>query len=77
MKKDQIIYGTRAIIEAIKSGKEIDKVLIRKSLRNALFSKLSELIRQYEIPTQYVPIEKLNRIIKNVYVHSSTGLNSK
>ena len=62
MKKDQIIYGTRAIIEAIKSGKEIDKVLIRKSLRNALFSELSELIRQYEIPTQYVPIEKLNRI---------------
>lgn len=62
MKKDQIIYGTRAIIEAIKSGKEIDKVLIRKGIRNAIFYELDELLRANNIPAQYVPSEKLNRI---------------
>jgi len=62
LKKDQIIYGTRAIIEAIKSGKEIDKVLIKKGIRNALFIELQELLDEYKIPLQNVPIEKLNRI---------------
>lgn len=62
MKKDQIIYGTRAIIEAIKAGKEIDKVLIRKGIRNAIFNELDELLRAYNIPVQYVPNEKLNRV---------------
>lgn len=62
MKKDQIIYGTRAIIEAIKAGKEIDKILIRKGIRNALYIELQQLINHYDIPVQNVPVEKLNRI---------------
>ena len=62
LKKDQIIYGTRAIIEAVKSGKEIDKVLIKKGIRNALYIELQELLQEYNIPMQNVPVEKLNRI---------------
>lgn len=61
-KKSDVIYGTRAIIETIKSGKEIDKVLIRKGLRNPLFYELQELLKNYKVPMQFVPIEKLNRI---------------
>lgn len=62
MKKDQIIYGTRAVIEAIKSGKEIDKILIKKGIRNTLFYELQHLIQHHQIPVQVVPIEKLNKI---------------
>ncbi len=62
MKKDQVIYGTRAIIEAIKSGKEIDKVLVRKGIRNALYDELQQLLQHYKVPVQNVPVEKLNRI---------------
>lgn len=63
MKKEQnIIYGTRAIIEAVKSGKEIDKVLVRKGLRNPIFMELQKLMNEREIPYQNVPVEKLNRI---------------
>ena len=62
MKKEEIIFGIRAIIEAIKSGKEIDKVFVRKGLRNPLFMELNALLNEYQIPVQYVPIEKLNRI---------------
>lgn len=62
MKKEDIIFGIRAIIEAIKSGKEIDKVLVRKGLRNPLFIELNELLKKNDIPAQQVPVEKLNRI---------------
>ncbi len=62
MKKEEIIFGIRAIIEAVKAGKEIDKVLVRKGLRNSLFMQLNALLQENEIPVQNVPIEKLNRI---------------
>jgi len=60
--KEQLIFGIRPLIEAIKAGKEIDKILIKKGLGGELFRELSELIHQQAIPFQYVPMEKLNRI---------------
>jgi 23S rRNA (guanosine2251-2'-O)-methyltransferase len=61
MQKEQYIYGIRPVIEAIKSGKEIDKLLIQKGLRGEGFHELHGLIRELEIPLQFVPVEKLNR----------------
>lgn len=58
------IYGTRAIIEAIESGKEIDKLFVQKDLRNELSSELLKLCRDLSIPVQRVPVEKLNRITR-------------
>jgi len=58
------IYGTRAIIEAIESGKEIDKLLVQKDLRNELSSELLKLCRDLLVPVQRVPVEKLNRITR-------------
>ncbi len=63
--KKQIIYGIRALIEAIENGKEIDKVFIRKNLRGELISELFSLIRSQNIPYQYVPLEKINRLAPN------------
>lgn len=62
--KDQYIYGTRAILEAIEAGKEIEKILIKKGLDNDLFSQLKQKIKERNIPVQFVPIEKINRISK-------------
>ncbi|WP_319229145.1 23S rRNA (guanosine(2251)-2'-O)-methyltransferase RlmB [Draconibacterium orientale] len=62
--KEDFLFGTRAIIEAIKKGKTIDKVLIKKGLRNELITELQELIKENEIGVQYVPIEKINRITR-------------
>lgn len=59
---DDLIFGIRAVIEAIQAGKEIDKVLIKKGLTGDLFKELFDLIRINNVPFQYVPIEKLNRI---------------
>lgn len=63
---DTIIFGTRAVIEAINAGKEIDKILIQKGLSNQLFNELRKAVQGRDIPFQFVPQEKLNRIsLKN------------
>lgn len=64
MEKDEYIFGTRAVIEAIKNKKTIEKILIKNGLRNELFFELQQLIKEYDIPFQYVPIEKINRITR-------------
>ena len=61
MSKEPFIYGIRPVIEAIKSGKEIEKILIQKGLRGEGFYQLHSFIRELEIPFQIVPVEKLNR----------------
>jgi 23S rRNA (guanosine2251-2'-O)-methyltransferase len=57
-----IIFGTRAVIEAITSGKEIDKVFVQDRLKNDLTNELRKLIVDHKIPYQFVPVEKLNRL---------------
>lgn len=64
MNKEDFLFGTRAVIEAIKKGKTIDRVLIRKGLRNELITELQQLVRENQIVSQYVPIEKINRVTR-------------
>lgn len=59
---ENIIYGTRAIIEAIRAGKELDKILVQKGISNELFRELKNELQQKQIPFQFVPPEKLKRI---------------
>ena len=56
------IFGIRAVIEAIKSDKSIDKVFLQNGINNELFSELEQLLRKKSIKASYVPIEKLNRL---------------
>ena len=59
---ENLIFGTRAVIEAISAGKEIDKIIIQKGLSNQLYSELRKAIKDLDIPIQIVPPEKINRI---------------
>ncbi|WP_339736342.1 23S rRNA (guanosine(2251)-2'-O)-methyltransferase RlmB [uncultured Sunxiuqinia sp.] len=61
---DDFIFGIRAVIEAIDSSKEIDKILLKKGSGGDLFKELFEKIREHQIPFQYVPQEKINRITR-------------
>jgi 23S rRNA (guanosine2251-2'-O)-methyltransferase len=56
-----LIFGIRAVLEAIKSGKEIDKVLIQRSLNNPLIKELHQTIKLFGVPFQYIPSEKLKQ----------------
>ena len=57
-----MIFGIRAVLEAIQAGKEIDKILLRRDMTSELSRELFAALNGLEVPVQKVPIEKLNRI---------------
>jgi 23S rRNA (guanosine2251-2'-O)-methyltransferase len=59
---DNMIFGTRAVIEAVNAGKEIDKIFIQKGLSNQLYNELRKAIKDLDIPIQIVPPEKIARL---------------
>src|SRR5581483_2121799 len=59
---NQIIFGIRAVIEAIRSGKEIESLYLQRGIGGGLLTELKALIHEHNIVAQQVPIEKLNRI---------------
>ncbi len=64
MKEKEMIFGIRAVIEAVEAGKDIDKVMVKRELSGELFKELQEVLRQYEIPMQKVPLERIDRITR-------------
>lgn len=65
MEKTTQIYGIRAIIEAVNSNEEIDKVFLQKGIKGDLMKELEGLLRRNEVNMVYVPVEKLNKLTKN------------
>lgn len=61
----QLIYGMRPVIEALESGLELDKLFILRGGKSPQLHQLLSLAKQGGIPVQYVPEEKLNRLIKH------------
>ena len=59
-----MIFGIRAVIEAVEAGKEIDRLLIKKDLQGDLSHELFAAIKGLDIPVQRVPMERLNRITR-------------
>lgn len=56
--KQECIFGIRAVLEAIQDEKEIDKVMFRQGIKgDQLFQQLFSLVRERQIPFQYVPEE--------------------
>jgi len=64
MKENELIFGTRAVIEAIQADKEIDKILVRRDIRNELSKELFDVLKGSNIPVQRVPNERLDRITR-------------
>lgn len=66
MKTDsaQYIFGIRPVIEAIEAGKQIDKLLVSKSLKGDLIHELLDVARDAEVPMQRVPVERIDRVTR-------------
>jgi 23S rRNA (guanosine2251-2'-O)-methyltransferase len=64
MKESEMIFGTRAVIEAVQAGKEVDKILMRRDLQNDLSRELFHIVKETNIPIQRVPQEKLDRLTR-------------
>lgn len=58
----QVVYGLRPVIEAITSGQQVERVLIQNGLNSSLLNELRQQMREHDVPFQYVPVEKLNRL---------------
>lgn len=64
MKENEMIFGTRAVIEAIQAGKEVDKILMRRDFQGDLSRELFRIVKETNIPLQRVPQEKLDRLTR-------------
>jgi 23S rRNA (guanosine2251-2'-O)-methyltransferase len=62
MEKTEMIFGTRAVIEAIKGKREIEKIFVQAGLNNDLIKELIQVARANGVPFTFVPQEKLNRL---------------
>jgi 23S rRNA (guanosine2251-2'-O)-methyltransferase len=62
MEENTTIFGIRTVIEAIQSGKNIDKIYLQKELSGTLFKELQHLASKKDINFSYVPVEKLNKL---------------
>ena len=60
--KQQIVYGLRPVIEAIASGQQVERILIQNGLNSSLLNELRAKMKEHDIPFQYVPVEKLNKM---------------
>lgn len=57
-----LIFGVRAVIEAVYAEKEINKIMIQRGMEKALFKELKEALANKKYTLQFVPSEKLNRL---------------
>jgi 23S rRNA (guanosine2251-2'-O)-methyltransferase len=65
-KESDYIFGLRTVIEAIRAGKQIDRLLVRQGLRGPLYHELMIEVRKNSIPYQVVPLERIELVtVKN------------
>ncbi|MCI7515384.1 MAG: 23S rRNA (guanosine(2251)-2'-O)-methyltransferase RlmB [Bacteroidales bacterium] len=66
-KNMQYLFGMHPVLEAVKSGRKFDKVLLKQGLEGVQFRELMDLLTANEIPFQFVPAEKLNRTTRGAH----------
>ena len=57
----EMVFGIRAIIEAIDAGKTLDKILLRRDMTSTIGKELLKKLMGTTTPMQKVPVEKLNQ----------------
>ena len=64
VKKSSLIIGRQPVAEAIQSGRAIDKILFQRNVSGESIGQIRQLAREYNIPIQQVPPEKLHSLTK-------------
>jgi 23S rRNA (guanosine2251-2'-O)-methyltransferase len=64
MREKEMVFGLRSVLEAIESGRSIDKILLKKDMEGELSRELSVVLRGKLIPVQRVPGERLDRVTR-------------
>jgi 23S rRNA (guanosine2251-2'-O)-methyltransferase len=63
-KETDCIFGLRAVIEAIKAGKQIDRLLIKQGLQGSLYHELMTEVKARNIVYQIVPVERIELVTR-------------
>lgn len=67
----QIVYGRKPVLDALKSGLGIDKIIVIQSLRGEFEIEIRNKAKEQGITIQRVPQEKLNKVSRN---HTHQGI---
>ena len=59
-----LIIGKQPLLEALQSGRPIDKILFQKNISGDAVQQIRQLAREAGIPIQMVPPEKLNHLTR-------------
>ncbi len=62
MENSDLVYGTRAVIEAARSGRQLERVFLQSGVTNDLMKELVGTLKERKVPFSWVPAEKLNRL---------------
>ncbi len=60
--KQEYIYGRHPVIDAIKAGATLEKIFLQQGIRGPFEKELRQLSKEYNIPIQYVPKERMNKM---------------
>jgi 23S rRNA (guanosine2251-2'-O)-methyltransferase len=63
-KETDSIFGLRAVIEAIRAGKQIDRLLIKQGLQGSLYHELMAEVKTHNIVYQIVPVERIELVTR-------------
>ena len=58
--KKSLIIGKEAVVHAIKSGRQLDRIYLQNNLHGRPIEEIKSLAQQHNIPVNKVPVEKLN-----------------
>jgi 23S rRNA (guanosine2251-2'-O)-methyltransferase len=64
LKEKDTIFGLRPVIEAIKAGSQIDRLLIKQGLHGPLYHELMTEVKKNNIVYQIVPVERIELITR-------------
>lgn len=61
-RKSSLITGRQPLLEALRSGAPVDKILLQKSAGGDGIREIMDLAAKSRVPVQFVPVEKLNAL---------------
>ncbi len=66
-KKNTLVIGRQAIVDALKTGKQLDRIYMQTAVHGSFIDEIKTLALQHNVPINNVPVEKLNNF--NVFNH--------
>lgn len=65
--KQYYLYGIHPVIDALQSGRQFTKILVKKGLEPGRLQELTDLAAERGVPVQSVPVQKLDGIVRGAH----------